>query len=321
MLARDNFTLLTDCLVTGLEFEGIRCAGVRHLSNLGATTTRATQEVILALGAINTPRLLMTSGIGNPAELKRLGVPVRAALPGVGQNLQDHPLVRAVNFRAKRALGPVRDNGGGSMLNWKTKPSLPQANAHAFPVQGPSATPDVAARYNLSGNVFAIGAGLMRSRSIGCLRLLGAEPNAPVEIQPNFLSEPEDLSDLVDAVQFVIELGRTKALEGWAGPILAPDAISRRDDVVHFIRIACSTFFHTCGTCKMGVDGMAVVDSRLVVRGVEGLRIADASVIPIIPSCNTHAPVTMIGERAADFALASQVTSLDALSQQEEQPA
>ena len=219
--------------------------------------------------------------------------------------LQDHPLVRAINFRAKRPLGPVSDNGGGSMVNWKTRSSLSQPNVHAFPVQGRSATAEVADGYDLNGDVFAIGTGLMRSRSRGYLRLLGTEPGSPIEIQPNFLSEPEDVSDLVEAVGAVMELGTSRAYADWFAGFIAPERKLSRSETVSFIRTACSTFFHTCGTAKMGSDDLSVVDERLVVRGVEGLRIADASVIPIIPSCNTHAPVTMIGERAADFILQS----------------
>jgi choline dehydrogenase len=301
----ENLTVLPHSLVTRLGFDGRRCVSISHLVDGKEVETRATVEIILSLGAIDTPRLLMLSGIGDPAELVRLGIAVRTALPGVGQNLQDHPLVRAVNFRGKRPLGPVSDNGGGSMLNWKTRSSLAQPNVHAFPVQGRSATVEVANGYDLNGDVFAIGTGLMRSRSRGYLRLLGKEPRSPIEIQPNFLSDPEDLSDLVEAVGVVMEIGTGRAYADWFAGFVAPERPLNRTGIVSFIRTACSTFFHTCGTAKMGNDDLSVVDERLAVRGVEGLRIADASVIPIIPSCNTHAPVTMIGERAADFILHS----------------
>jgi choline dehydrogenase len=305
VLERGNLTVLPHSLVTRLGFEGRRCVLVRHLVDGEEIETRATVEIVLALGAIDTPRLLMLSGIGDPAELARLDIAVRTALPGVGQNLQDHPLVRAINFRAKRPLGPVSDNGGGSMLNWKTRSSLVQPNVHAFPVQGRSATVEVATGYDLNGDVFAIGTGLMRSRSRGYLRLLGTAPGSPIEIQPNFLGEPEDVSDLVEAVGVVMELGTSRAYADWFAGFAAPERRLNRAEIVSFIRTACSTFFHTCGTAKMGNDDLSVVDERLLVRGSDGLRIADASVIPIIPSCNTHAPVTVIGERAADFILHS----------------
>jgi choline dehydrogenase len=191
------------------------------------------------------------------------------------------------------------------MLNWKTGSGLSQPNVHAFPVQGRSAVAQLADAYDLSGNVFAIGTGLMRPRSRGYLRLLGTEPGAPIEIQPNFLGEPGDVSDLIDAVDLVMDLATTKAYADWFDGYAAPDRRLDRNGTVRFIRTACSTFFHTCGTAKMGDDDLSVVDERLAVRGAEGLRIADASVIPIIPSCNTHAAVTMIGERAADLILDS----------------
>jgi choline dehydrogenase len=170
-------------------------------------------------------------------------------------------------------------------------------------VQNRSATPDVAANHDLSGDVFAIGTGLMRSRSRGFLRLLGTDPRSPLDIQPNFLAEQGDMDDLVEAVDFTLSLARTQAYADWFDGFAAPSKHPGRTEIVDFIRMSCSTFFHTCGTAKMGEDAMSVVDSRLAVHGLDGLTIADASVIPIIPSCNTHAPATMIGERAADFIL------------------
>ncbi|RWE69400.1 GMC oxidoreductase, partial [Mesorhizobium sp.] len=217
--------------------------------------------------------------------------------------LQDHPLAQACVFRAKRPLGPVTGNGGGSMVNWKSRPDLPQADLHAFPVQGNSAEPAIRARYEISGDVFSFGAGVMRSKSVGHLRLLEARPGGALEIQPNFLAESEDLEAMVTAVEAVIEMAAARANAHVFAGFAAPDRRLSRKETVAFVRDACSTFFHTCGTCRMGEDEETVVDSRLAVRGIGGLTVADASVIPIIPSCNTHAPATMIGERAADFIL------------------
>ncbi len=131
--------------------------------------------------------------------------------------------MRAVNFKAKRPLGAVRDNGGGSMVNWKTHASLPQPNVHAVPAQGRSAAAEIAEKYDLSGDVFAISTGLMRSRSRGYLRLLGAEPGAPIEIQPNFLADPGDLDDLVDAVNVIMDMAATKAYADWFSGYAAPE--------------------------------------------------------------------------------------------------
>ncbi|MGK9054862.1 GMC family oxidoreductase N-terminal domain-containing protein [Neorhizobium petrolearium] len=303
ILDNRRLTVLTGSLAVGLGFEGSRCISVRHLVDGDVVETRARSGIVLALGTIDTPRLLMMSGIGNPEDLKRLGVPVRLGLPGIGRNLQDHPLVQACVFRSRKPLGPVLDQGGGTMINWKSKASLPQADLHAFPVQGNSAEPRIRELYDLSGDVFSIGCGLMRSKSVGHMRLLSADPGGAVEIDPNYLAEPEDLEALVIGMEAMMELAATRAYADWFGGYLAPAKRLSRAEMVAFIRDACSTFFHTCGTCAMGKDERTVVDPRLRVHGIEGLTIADASVIPIIPTCNTHAPVTMIGERAAAFLL------------------
>lgn len=309
ILDHERLTVLTGSLAIGLILENRRCVGVRHLVDGKPVETHATTYVVLALGAIDTPRLLMLSGIGDPAELKRLGLPVVADLPGVGQNLQDHPLVQAIVCRAKQPLGHKTDNGGGTMLNWKSLPDLVQPDVHAFPVQGNSAEQALRDRYDLSGEVFSLGAGLMHSKSVGYLRLLSAEPGGPLEIQPNFLAEPSDLEALVRACYTMMDLAETPAFADLFDGFAAPRRRPSRADMVEFVRQGCSTFFHTCGTAKMGKDALAVTDEKLRVRGIDGLSIADASVIPIIPTCNTHAPVTMIGERAADFLLGRSAAS------------
>ncbi|GKX33542.1 MAG: choline dehydrogenase [Rhizobiaceae bacterium MnEN-MB40S] len=303
ILDEERLTILTGSQAIGLLLDGARCVGVRHTGAGGIYETRASAHVILALGAIDTPRLLMMSGIGDPEELHRLRLPVKCALPGVGRNFQDHPLVQACVFRSKSPLGPMTDNGGGTMINWKSRPDLAQPDVHAFPVQGNSAEPALRDRYDADGDLFSFGAGLMHSKSRGYLRLWSAEPDGLLEIQPNFLAEPDDLEALIVAVDTMMELSQTSALAELFGGYAIPNRRMNRNETIEFIRNGCSTFFHCCGTCAMGSDEMAVVDPRLNVRGLDGLSIADASVIPVIPTCNTHAPVTMIGERAASFIL------------------
>jgi choline dehydrogenase len=296
-----RMTILTGSLALALSIENGRVAGLRHRVGGAVVETRATAGVVLALGAFGTPRLLMLSGIGDPAELHRLGIETRHALPGVGRNLQDHPLVQAVVCRARVPLGPRRDNGGGSMLNWKSGPGLAKPDIHAFPVQGNSAEPAIRARYPIEGEVFSLGAGVMHSKSVGYLRLLSADPDAPMEIQPNYLTEPSDLAAIKVAVATMLDLAATRAFSGVSAGLAAPDRPLSGQALEDFVRDGCSTFFHPVGTCRMGRGEEAVTDSRLRLHGLDGLTIADASVIPVIPTCNTHAPVTMIGERAADF--------------------
>jgi choline dehydrogenase len=306
VMGRKNLTVLTGSLVTKLGFAGGRCVSVTHLVDGVARVTRAAREIILCAGAIDTPRLLMLSGVGDARELKRLAIPIIADLPGVGGNLQDHPLVMGVNFAARAPLGPVRHNGGGGIINWKSAPGLRAPDLHAFVVQGAHAGPDIVRNYVLPRDCFAISPGLMRSKSRGYLRLLSSEPGAAIEIQPNFLQEPADLRALSEGVAFCMELAATPALAPFVARFASPDRRLSRAEREAFVRQACDTFFHTCGTCAMGGGEAAVVDPELRVRGIDGLRIADASVIPTIPSCNTNAPVVMIAERAADFILGSE---------------
>lgn len=301
ILDHERLTVLTGSLATRLLVENGRCVGIRHIIGDRTVETRANCEIVLAAGAIDTPRLLMLSGIGDATELGRLGIPVILDLPGVGQNLQDHPLVQACVLRSTRPLGPKADNGGGTMLNWKSRPDLVQPDVHAFPVQGNSAGPGLRARYDMPDDVFSIGFGLMQSKSVGHIKMLSSGPLDPLEIQPNFLAESSDLEALVSAFHTIMDLAGSAAYRDHVAGLVAPDRRLTNPEVIDFIRDGCSSFFHTCGTCKMGTDGMAVTDPHLSVRGIDGLRIADASVIPVIPTCNTHAPVTMIGERAADF--------------------
>ena len=293
-----NLTVLTGSMVTGLVFAGGRCVGVQHAVGGAVTETRAAREIVLTLGAIGTPRLLMLSGIGDPAELAQLGIAVHTALPGVGCNFQDHPLLKGMNFRSKQPLGPVQGNGGGAQMNWRSHPGLSAPDLHAFVVQGPHAGPEIAESYDLSGEIFAISPGLMRSRSRGFLRLHGTAPDQ-IEIQPNFLADPADMDALVAAMETIMDLSETSAFREIIAAPVAPARRLDRAGRIAFVRQACSTFFHACGTCAMGLGVEAVVDPALRVYGVEGLRIADASVIPVIPSCNTQAPVVMIAERLA----------------------
>lgn len=303
ILEHPGLTVLTGAMAFELLLQDGACHGVRHCCEDVVRDTHAREHVVLACGAIDTPRLLMLSGIGDPIELHRLGIPVRHALPGVGRNLQDHPLAQACVIRARKPLGPVTENGGGSVVNWKSSPDLPQPDLHAFPVQGNSAGPAIRARHDLSGDVFSFGFGLMRSKSVGHLKLLDATPGGALEIQPNFLAEPDDLEAMIAALEQVMEMAAAPVNAHLFGGFAAPDGRLGRREMIEFLRDACSTFFHTCGTCRIGEDEMAVVDSRLAVRGLDRLTIADASVMPVIPTCNTHAPVSMIGERAADFIL------------------
>ncbi|MGY1838192.1 MULTISPECIES: GMC family oxidoreductase [unclassified Modestobacter] len=301
VLDRPNLTVLTGSVVRRVILRDGRAVGIEHTVDGLPATTAARSGVVLTAGAIDTPRLLMLSGIGDPADLTALGIRPEVPLPAVGRGYQDHPLLMGMNFRARGPLGPVRDNGGGSMLNWRSSLAGEHPDLHAFVVQGPHASAEVRAEHELSGDVFAVSPGLMRSRSRGHVRLRSADPEVLPEVQPNFLAEPADLEALVESVDTVMDLlatGPYRALS--AGPA-APDGRLDRVGKVRFIRRSVATFFHSCGTAAMGSGEEAVVDPELAVRGVDGLWVADASVFPVIPTCNTQWPVIAVAERAAEL--------------------
>jgi len=307
-----NLSVRTGSLAVGLGFEGTRCVSVAHTVGGAVVQTRAAREVILTLGAFGTPELLIRSGIGDPAALRVLGLPVVAALPGVGRNLQDHPFVAGLNFRARHRLGPPRDSGGGAMANWRSS-GAQRPDMQAFLAQRAYITPEAARQGGWrqgygAGDVFALAPGLMLPRSVGSLTVRSADPaSGPggVEITSGFLAEQADVDALVEGLDRIMDLAATRAYTRLiAEPVVAaPLHRMSRAQKAEFVRQNCSTQFHPVGTAAMGTGPGAVVDPSLRVRGVTGLRVADASVIPVIPSCNTQAPVIAVAERAADLIL------------------
>jgi choline dehydrogenase len=303
-----NLTVLTGSTAIRLGFaagpSGPRCDSVFHTVRGTLRRTRARECVILALGAFGTPELLVRSGIGDPAVLRGLGLAVTAGLPGVGRNLQDHPLLMGMNFRARQRLGLPRDNGGGSLMNWRSS-NATRPDLHAFVVQGRHAYPDGAGRYRLAGdaNVFAISPGLMGSASRGRLTVTDATAvgSAAVQIDSGFLTEQSDVDALVEAMETIMDLAATSGYaELIEKPLMPPGRLSRADREA-FVRRNCATFNHACGTAAMGTGPDAVTDPELRVIGVDGLRVADASVFPVIPTGNTQAAVVAVAERAADL--------------------
>ncbi len=315
-LGRPNLHVKTGALATRVLFVGRRAIGVAYLRQGQLHTARAEREIILCGGAVNSPQLLLLSGVGPAEELRAVGLGVLHDLPGVGRNLQDH-LLMVVGFRSKRP-GTLDDAATlGNLLRWRLFRSGPLtsniAEAGGFVRFRDPTWPDVQflfgpAEYiehgfvRRAGRGFGTAACVLRPRSRGRIRLRSADPTAPPIIEANYLAEPEDLALMVEGAKLGHELLLASVFDGYRGDYLQPERPLRSDaEWAECIRHKAETNYHPVGTCKMGVDELAVVDPTLRVRGLEGLRVVDASVMPAIPSGNTNAPTMMLAERAAEL--------------------
>ncbi len=299
--ADSNLEVITGALARRLLFDGTRCIGVEWSDGTSIERTDAA-EVVVCGGTIGSAQLLLLSGIGPAEHLRSYGIDVVADLPGVGENLHDH-LLSPVIFSAERAVGPPSPGlpACQTHLFWRSRPGLPvpdiQPIHFMFPMYEPwMEGPD---------NGFTLMGGMVRPVSRGSLRLTGPGPDDPVALDPEILACESDLESLVAAVELCRRIGGADALAEWGaverypGPSVDTPAALR-----DYVRETAITYHHQVGTCKMGTDAAAVVDPRLRVHGIEGLRVADASIMPMVTTGNTNAPSIMIGERAAEFVLA-----------------
>ncbi|WP_460125938.1 GMC family oxidoreductase [Pseudomonas sp. S2_C03] len=299
-LHQPNLTVLTGALVSRVLFRGTRAIGVEVVSANQRRCFYAEQEVVLSMGAVNTPKVLMQSGIGPDDELRAHGIEVINHLPGVGQNHQDHVAFGCTwAYRQPQAIG---GSGCETTLYWKSDarldaPDLLQCQLE-FAVPSPR---EVGVEAPAHG--WTMFAGLARPASRGRLRLSGAGPLDDMLIEANSLSAPEDMTAALASIQLCRELGNSQALAGLVQREVVPGQRDRRA-MERFIRQSAVTYWHQSCTAKMGRDALSVVDHRLKVYGIEGLRIADSSIMPRITAGNTMAPCVVIGERAADLILA-----------------
>jgi choline dehydrogenase len=293
-----NLTVLTHALVTRLTFAGTRATGVEI--SYGGKTRRiaAESEVVLSLGAINTPKVLMQSGIGDQAELHRLGIPVVQHLPGVGQNFQDHPGFGCV-WEYHEVL-PPRNNLGEATFFWKSDPRLASPDLQTCQVEVPLSSAENAARFGLPANGWTLFGGLVQAKSRGHIRLTGPNPLDPIQIEANFLSHPDDLKAAIACVDLCREIGNSEPLRPFAKREVMPGKLKGLE-LENFVRDEASSYRHETCTAKMGRDSMSVVDGRLRVYGIDNLRIADGSIMPRVTTGNTMAPCVIVGERAAEI--------------------
>jgi choline dehydrogenase len=323
---RKNLRIETGALTEALMLEGKRCTGVRYSVGGNMREAGVSREIVVSAGTINSPQLLELSGIGQPERLRSLGVDVRHPLLGVGENLRDH-----FAPRTRWAIGAkgitFNDRGRGLGLVW-------QALRYALFRQGMLAmvgapirafvrsregleAPDVMLGWvpmltepGPKGPKISSQSGVtcyahpMRPESKGHIHIVSSDPRKPPAINFNFLSSPIDAEITVRAVGIARAVMTAPAMSGMRVTEIAPGVARTTDDaILEWVKQAAETTYHPVGTCKMGSDPMAVVDAQLRVRGIEGLRIADASIMPALTSGNTNAPSIMIGEKAADMVL------------------
>ncbi|ELR67671.1 Choline dehydrogenase [Photobacterium marinum] len=323
---RENLTVITDALTTKVLFDGTRAKGIEYRKGGKTHTLECSGEVLLSGGAINSPQLLMLSGIGGKEQLNQHDIPVLCDLPGVGENLQDHLDVLAVTRERTfysvgfspvallRSLKGIVDY----ILFRKGNFTSNIAEAGGFAKTSPDqAAPDVQFHFspcfldnhglNLWQTIrhgYSLHACNLRPKSRGQLTLRDRDPVSPPRIKANYLENEEDINVMVKAVKLSREILKQQAFDRFRGKEVYPGEDIQTDEQLEaFIRRKAESIYHPVGTCKMGIDEKAVVDPRLKVRGVTGLRVVDASIMPTLVGGNTNAPTIMIAEKASDMIL------------------
>jgi choline dehydrogenase len=322
---RENLTVLTNAHATRILLEGKRAVGVAYRQGGVQKEIRSTRETILSAGALQSPQLLQLSGVGPGALLQEHGIPVVHELRGVGENLQDHLQLRVMYKCTK----PITTNDDLASLwrrvriglKWLVRRTGPLAiginqGGLFWRVLPESRTPDVQFHFaTLSAELagakphpwpgFTMSVCQLRPESRGTVRIRSADPFDAPSMKPNYLATELDRRCAIAGVKLARALAATEALRPYVAAEYRPGPEARSDEeLLKFARDYGATIFHPSGTCKMGNDPMAVVDARLRVHGIAGLRVADCSIMPALTSGNTHAPAVMIGEKAADLILA-----------------
>lgn len=300
-MARKNLTVLTDAPVTRVILEGGKCVGVEYLHAGKPRIVRADREVVLSAGAIDTPRIMMHSGIGRGHDLRSVGIKPLIELAGVGQNLQDHVLGGGPNYESPTAL-PESNYNASEVYMWaKSDSRLPAPDMITLYLNIPFSTPALPMKGIKNG--WSVLSGVARPTSTGTLKLKSNKfGDAPI-IDPNYLATDHDRKVFSRAT----EIARETALQSAFSSVRAKEWLPGPDVKVgspawqDFLAKSVNTFFHPTSTCKMGVDAMSVVDPQLRVYGVQNLRVADASVMPNITTGNTNAPSIMIGWKCAEM--------------------
>lgn len=296
ILDRPNITVLTHANIQRLVMKGSRVTGVEILLGGKPLTIGAGKEVVLSTGAINTPKILMQSGIGDAAQLKQHGIKVVHHLPGVGKNYQDHIMVGGCVWEYAEPIA-FRNNAAEATFFWKSDAKLDTPDLQPFQIEVPYTSPETGKQYAPPPTCWSLSPAIVRPESRGEVVITGADPSTPVKIFGNALAEERDRTALLRCIELCREIGNSGPLAKFNKREVMPGP-KKGTDMENFMRDAAVTYWHQSCTAKMGRDNMSVVDGQLRVHGIEGLRIADASIMPRVTTGNTMAGCVIIGEQA-----------------------
>jgi choline dehydrogenase-like flavoprotein len=302
---RPNLKVLTGARVLRLDLDARRCRGVVVRMKGVEHQIVAERETILCAGALDTPRLLLLSGVGPADEIVAVGLQPVVDLPGVGKSLQDHPLGPGLLFQSPQPLPLSQYNHCEVMVVGESRRSPGWADIQVMGLTAPFLAPSLGAP---PADSFALVPCVLRPKSRGSVRLASADPDAPALIDPAYLQHPDDVEAMVDGLEMGRRIASAPALKPWIAAELFPgSALTSRTALADYARRIASPFFHPASTCRMGPNGdpLAVVDTQCRVRGVNGLRIVDASIFPSLPQAMPVAAVYAVAERAADIVLES----------------
>jgi choline dehydrogenase len=296
---RPNLTIMTGAFVTRLLFEKTHVVGVEYVREGMLHQIKVNSEVVLSAGAYDSPQLLLLSGIGDAKYLQAMGISVVADLPGVGQNLQDHLNVSVARLTTQEVNPAITSNGSEAGLFFHSEGNLEAPPDSQF-FFGPGIY--VPSGYDGPNRGFTGVVSLTQFQNIGSVSLRSSDPKDTPVIRMNYLQSEADVQKLIAGIRVMRQIFQSSVFDEFGGEEITPGADIESDAaLVAYIRKTCGTGNHPAGTCKMGTDPMAVVDPELRVHGVEGLRVADASIMPTLIGGNTNAPTIMIGEKAADL--------------------
>jgi choline dehydrogenase len=300
VMSKPNVTVLVKTHVDRLELKGTRVTGVRITRDGVQSFIGADTEVIVSAGGINTPKLLMLSGIGDDLQLRSHGIKTVVDSKQVGKNFQDHILHGGCIWEPKEYI-PHRNSAANVAGFLKSKPSLESPDVNLVQIELPYASEVVKTQYSPPNTAWALCAGLVAPKSRGEVKLRSANPKDRPIVDAKFLSHPDDVKALAYGIQVSREIGNSAAMKDFVKREVAPGKALTGKAMEDFVRNGATTYFHQSGTCLMGKGNDAVVDANLRVNGVQGLRIADSSIMPRIASVATMATCALIGERMADI--------------------